>query len=271
MTDIFRDRLTLDIADHVATVTLARAEKYNGLDLEMLQALVDCAKKLRKNRQVRVVILKGDGKAFCAGLDFGRVTKTPMKMLLAFTRFGIKKTNLFQQACWAWRQLPMPVIAVTHGYCYGGGLQLALAADFRIATPDCEFSVMEIKWGLIPDITGTVTLRELLPLDVAKELTMTGRRFDALEAERLHLVTRVSETPEQTARELAEALLERSPDAVSAAKALFHDTWNAPEEQAFLRESRLQFKLLRSRNQRTAMNANFKKETPRFGPRQRDY
>ena len=267
----FQDRVTLAIEGHIATVSLNRPDKYNGLDLEMMRGLVACAKTIKKNRDVRVVILRGEGKAFCAGLDFATVTKTPLKMLLAFTKFGVKKTNLFQQACWAWRELPVPVIAVLHGYCYGGGLQLALAADFRIATPDCELSVMESKWGLIPDMTGTVPLRELVPMDVAKELAMTGRRFDAVEAKTLHLVTQVAEQPEQAARALADAILTRSPDAVSATKALFHSTRHAAEDQAFDRESSLQFKLLRGRNQGEAMAANLKKREPRFRPRQRDY
>ena len=267
----FQDRVTLAIEGHIATVSLNRPDKYNGLDLEMMRGLVACAKTIKKNRDVRVVILRGEGKAFCAGLDFATVTKTPLKMLLAFTKFGVKKTNLFQQACWAWRELPVPVIAVLHGYCYGGGLQLALAADFRIATPDCELSVMESKWGLILDMTGTVTLRELVPMDVAKELAMTGRRFDAVEAKTLHLVTQVAEQPEQAARALADAILTRSPDAVSATKALFHSTRHAAEDQAFDRESSLQFKLLRGRNQGEAMAANLKKREPRFRPRQRDY
>ena len=267
----FQDRVTLAIEGHIATVSLNRPDKYNGLDLEMMRGLVACAKTIKKIRDVRVVILRGEGKAFCAGLDFATVTKTPLKMLLAFTKFGVKKTNLFQQACWAWRELPVPVIAVLHGYCYGGGLQLALAADFRIATPDCELSVMESKWGLIPDMTGTVTLRELVPMDVAKELAMTGRRFDAVEAKTLHLVTQVAEQPEQAARALADAILTRSPDAVSATKALFHSTRHAAEDQAFDRESSLQFKLLRGRNQGEAMAANLKKREARFRPRQRDY
>jgi len=267
----FHDRVTLAIEGHIATVSLNRPDKYNGLDLEMMRGLVACAKTIKKNRDVRVVILRGEGKAFCAGLDFATVTKTPLKMLLAFTKFGVKKTNLFQQACWAWRELPVPVVAVLHGYCYGGGLQLALAADFRIATPDCELSVMESKWGLIPDMTGTVTLRELVPMDVAKELAMTGRRFDAVEAKTLHLVTQVAEQPEQAARALADAILTRSPDAVSATKALFHSTRHAAEDQAFDQESSLQFKLLRGRNQGEAMAANLKKREPRFRPRQRDY
>lgn len=264
-------RITLSIDNHIAIVTLNRPDKFNGLDLDTLNDLVETARTLKRNRDVRVVILRGAGDAFCSGLDFPTVTRTPFRMALAFTKFGVKKTNLFQKACLAWRQLPMPVIAELHGYCFGGGLQLALAADFRIATPDCEMSVMEIKWGLIPDMTGAVTLRELVPMDVAKELTMTGRRFDGREAKALNLVTRVAEDTHKEALSLAGTLVERSPDAVSATKALFQASWNAGENTALHQESRLQFQLLRTHNQREAMAANFKNRAPVFGPRQRDY
>ena len=153
----------------------------------------------------------------------------------------------------------------------GGGMQIALAADFRISTPDCEMSIMEIKWGLIPDMTGSVTLRELVPMDVAKELTMTGRLFKGEEAKALNLVTRVAEDPLAEAEQLAEAIKTRSPDGISAAKALFQQTWNVPETQAFDTESKLQFKLLRGKNYRRALQAGQKKEAPQFGPRERDY
>jgi enoyl-CoA hydratase/carnithine racemase len=195
----------------------------------------------------------------------------PLKLLKGFTKYGVKKTNLFQEVCWCWRELPIPVITVLHGYCYGGGMQIALAADFRISTPDCEMSIMEIKWGLIPDMTGSVTLRELVPMDVAKELTMTGRLFKGEEAKTLNLVTRVANDPLAEAEQLAEAIKSRSPDGISAAKSLFQQTWNAPEAQAFDVESKLQFKLLRSKNQRRAMQANQKKAPPKFASRERDY
>lgn len=270
-TQTFQNRVTLDKNGPVATVTLDRADKYNGLDFAMMEGLVDAASAVRKDKSLRVVILKGDGKAFCAGLDFGTVMKQPVKLLRSFTKYGVKKTNLFQEVCWCWRELPIPVIVVLHGYCYGGGMQIALAADFRISTPDCQMSIMEIKWGLIPDMTGSVTLRELVPMDVAKELTMTGRLFDGTEAKAMNLVTRVAVDPLAEAQALAEAIAARSPDAISATKALFQNTWAASEREAFNEESRLQFKLLRSKNQRRAMKANADKKAPQFANRERDY
>lgn len=268
---LFKNRVRLEVRDEVAYVTLARAEKYNGLDLDMLEGLVAAARSIRKDRSIRAVILSGEGKVFCAGLDFGSVMKQLTRMLRAFAKFGLKHTNLFQEAAWAWRKLPVPVIAVTHGRCYGGGLQIALAADFRFTTPDCLFSVMEIKWGLIPDMTGSVSLRELLPMDVAKELAMSGREFDGNEALALNLVTGVAEEAMAAAETLAGQIKARSPDGVAAAKALFEQTWQAGEGAAFNIESKTQFKLLRGKNQREAMKANFEKRAPQFKNRQYDF
>jgi len=174
---------------------MVRSDKYNALDWDMLCALVDTAEKIGRNKSLRAVILQGEGKAFCSGLDFPSFTKQPAKMVRGFLKYGVKTTNLFQEVAWCWRRLPVPVIAVIHGYCYGGGVQIALGADFRYTTPDCEFSILEAKWGLVPDMTGTVTLRELLPMDQAKLLTMTGRMFDGTEARALNLVTGVSADP----------------------------------------------------------------------------
>lgn len=269
--ELFKNRVKLEIRDEIAYVSLARPEKYNGLDLDMLEGLVEAARSIRKDRSIRAVILSGEGKVFCAGLDFGSVMKQPTRMLRAFAKFGLKHTNLFQEVAWAWRKLPVPVIAVTQGRCYGGGMQIALAADFRFTTPDCLFSIMEIKWGLIPDMTGTVSLRELLPMDVAKELTMTGREFDGHEAKALNLVTGIADDPMVAAQELAQKIRGRSPDGVAAAKALFEKTWNAGEGEAFNIESKIQFKLLRGKNQREAMKANFEKRAPEFRKRQFDF
>ena len=268
---VFRDRVSVEIRDEIAYAKLARSEKYNGLDLDMLDALVEAAKTIRKDRSVRAVILSGEGKVFCAGLDFGKVMKQPARVLKSFAKFGIKHTNLFQEAAWAWRKLPIPVIVVTHGRCYGGGFQIAMAGDFRFSTPDCLFSIMEIKWGLVPDMSGTVSLRELLPMDVAKELTMTGREFDGNEAKALNLVTGVSDEPMAAAEALAASIKTRSPDAIAATKALFEKTWTAGEGEAFAIESKTQFKLLRGKNQREALKANFEKREPAFKPRQFDF
>jgi enoyl-CoA hydratase/carnithine racemase len=257
------DRVLLEVRDSVAYVTLNRADKYNGLDLPMLRALVAVAARVEADRDVRAVILAGDGPAFCAGLDFASVGKDPRGFALAALKLP-GRLNLFQRACWAWRELPVPVIAVLHGHCFGGGMQLALAADFRFATPDCELSVMEGKWGLIPDMTGSVTLRELVPMDVAKRLTMTAEVFDGRQALAYGLVTGVAEDPAKEAEALAGQLLTRSPDAVALTKKLFHRTWGQRPARAFWTETVLQVRLLRGANHRIARTANLAKEAPAF-------
>ncbi|MDT4900738.1 MAG: hypothetical protein QOJ78_1668 [Pseudonocardiales bacterium] len=263
------ERVRLDIRDEaggrVAYATLNRADKFNGLDLPMLHGLVEAAAKIAADPTIRAVILAGDGKAFCAGLDFGSVGKAPpLAKARAALKFPGQKTNLFQQACWAWRELPVPVIAVLHGHCFGGGLQLALAADFRFATPDCELSILEGGWGLIPDMTGSVTLRELVPMDVAKRLTMTAEIFDGRQALGYGLVTGVAAEPLKEAEALVGQLLTRSPDAIALTKRLLHDTWNLSPRRAFWTETWLQAKLLRSANHRIARTANLAKELPSY-------
>lgn len=264
------ERVTVERRDGIAWVTLNRADKLNGLDWDMLNGLVAAAKTVRADRSVRAVILRGHGPAFCAGLDFGSFSKTPVRMLRGFLKYGVKATNLFQDACWCWRELPVPVLAVLHGRCYGGGMQIALCADFRFVTPDCELSIMEAKWGLVPDMTGSVTLRELVPIDVAKRLTMTGEILSGSEAKALNLVTEVSDDPTAAALALVEQLKTRSPDSVAASKALFQQTWHVAPNTAFGIESRLQRILLMGRNHSIARTANFKKEKPVFTDRSFD-
>ncbi|MGB4343852.1 MAG: crotonase/enoyl-CoA hydratase family protein [Moraxellaceae bacterium] len=261
------DRVRTEIRDDVAYVTMTRSDKYNALDWDMLCALVDAAERIGKDKSVRAVILQGEGKAFCSGLDFPSFTKQPARMVRGFLKYGVKTTNLFQEVAWCWRRLPVPVIAVIHGYCYGGGVQIALGADFRYTTAECEFSILEAKWGLVPDMTGTVTLRELLPMDQAKLLTMTGRMFSGAEARELNLVTGVSADPLAEAEKLVAEIKTRSPDAVAATKQLFHETWVAGVRRAFSKESRIQLGLLMGKNQKIAVQSNFRKEMPSFLPR----
>ena len=167
-----------EIDGPVAHVRLNRPDKLNGLTLEVLEGLVDAAAAIRRNRDVRVVLLQGEGPSFCAGLDFAEAGKSSkLRLARFFLPNPLRGTNLFQRANWAWRELPVPVIAVTRGHVFGGGIQLALAADFRFTTPDCQWSVLEAKWGLVPDMSGTVPLAELTTADVAKRLTMTGEVF----------------------------------------------------------------------------------------------
>ena len=261
-----RDRVNIEYRQHVAVVTLSRPDKYNGLDMAMMRALDEAARALRKRREVRAVVLHGAGPAFCAGLDFASVLARPGKVVAAFLPWW-RKANLFQRLCLAWRDLDVPVIAVTHGYCFGGGLQLALGCDFRISAPDCHFSIKEIEWGLIPDMGASVTLRELLPADQALELTLTGRQFDAEEALTKQLITRIDDNPLQAALDLADTMAAHSPDAVVAAKRLFKTTRVASERRALRRERWLQLKVLLGSNQREAMKARMEKRAPQFNDR----
>ena len=187
----------------------------------------------------------------------------------AFVPRPWRGTNTFQEACWAWRRLPVPVIAAVQGHCYGGGLQIALAADFRIATPDSEWSVLEGRWGIIPDMTGVRSLAELVGIDTAKRLTMTAQMFSGKEANDLGLVTELAADPEAAATDLARELATRSPDQLAAAKRLFNDTWTASPRRTFARERVEQLFLLFNANTRAAREAATRKVAPQFGPRTR--
>ncbi|BBY53462.1 crotonase/enoyl-CoA hydratase family protein [Mycolicibacillus koreensis] len=259
------DRVVTSVRDQVAYVTLNRPDKYNGVDFAMLRGLVAAAKRIEKDRDIRAVLLQGSGSAFCAGLDFSVFREeSSLSQLRAAGKWPGKRTNLFQQAIWVWRTLPVPVIAVVDGYCYGAGFQLALAADFRYTTPDCEFSIMEGKYGLIPDMTGSVTLRELVPMDIAKRLTMTAEVFDGRAAKEYGLVTEVSDEPLADAEAFTAQLLTRSPDGLAAAKRLFHDTWTRPPRRAFWTETVLQLRLITGANHKIARKAAASKDQPRW-------
>lgn len=239
------ERVTLNIIDKtIAVVSMNRPDKYNGLDIPMFEGLVSTAKKIKKDKNIRVVILRGEGKVFSSGLDVKRVTSSPVAASKLLIKPGTKYSNLAQDVAYVWRKLQVPVIAVTHGMCFGGAFQIALGADFRFSTKDCEFSIMEGKWGLIPDMTASITLRELIPIDVAKELTMTARIFDATEAKELGLITRVCDEPFDDAINLAKQLIEKSAPAVNNAKKLFNESWVMSDRAALNLETRLQLKIL---------------------------
>ena len=261
------ERIDLSFEGDIAVVSLNRPEKRNAIDWPMLKAWVDVQKTLRKQAALRGVIIRGHGNSFCAGLDFGAFTGTPARVLQAFFQPGSREANLFQQACIGWRSLPVPVVAAVHGHCFGGGIQLALGADFRIARADAELSVMEIKWGLIPDMSGIVTLRELIPMDLAKRLLMTGEVFSGVQAADWHLVTELAENPVEAAMQLLARISERSPDAVAAAKGLLQENWLADQDTVLSAERRWQRRLLVGENQRIAMKRNLKKDDLPFGRR----
>jgi enoyl-CoA hydratase/carnithine racemase len=252
-------RVKLDIEDSIAFVSLNRADKHNGLDQEMMKSLVDTAKKIQKNRKIRVVILKATGSSFCAGLDFSYVSKNPIIIPKYFVKLPWSRDNMFQRVSNVWRNISVPVIAVVHGNCFGGGVQLMLGCDFRIVDSKTQFSIMEMKWGLIPDMSGMVNLSRLTREDIAKELCMTGRVFSAKEAHDYGLVTKVCDAPEEEAIRLANLIARQSPDAVSAAKYLIQKTWTLNERRSLLWERVTQLRLLGRKNQRIAMKNGLSK------------
>jgi enoyl-CoA hydratase/carnithine racemase len=257
------------VRDGVAQVRLDRPEKLNALTLQILDDLVSTAHELRRDKSLRAVVLAGEGDAFCAGLDFGSVLRQPAKIAASFVPRPWRGTNTFQEACWAWRRLPVPVIAAVHGHCLGGGLQLALAADFRFATPDSRWSVLEGKWGIIPDMTGVRSMAELVGIDVAKKLTMTAEVISGQEARDLGLVTGLDADPLAAADALIRQLSDRSPDQLAAAKRLFNGTWTASPRRTFARERVEQAWLLAAHNTRIARQAATKRIPPEFRPRAR--
>jgi len=260
-------RVTIEYQDDIAIVSLNRGEKYNALDMAMFEAIVDAAKQLSQNRDIRAVILRGEGKGFCAGLDMVSVMKNPLNVPELLKKEHGVISNLAQDVGYLWRNVPVPVIAVTHGSCFGGGMQIALGADFRYSTPDCRFSIMEAKWGLIPDMSLSVTLRELTRIDIAKELTMTGRIFEAPEALELGLITKVCDDPFEQALIFAKSLTTRSPDAVMYAKKLFNESWISDDKTALAIETHYQKKLLGRWNHLVAASRNFFKSPLKYKKR----
>ncbi|MCI2285217.1 crotonase/enoyl-CoA hydratase family protein [Colwellia sp. MSW7] len=237
----------------IAYVSLNRPDKHNGLDKQLIVGLVQAAKNIKKDRSIRCVILQGEGPSFCAGLDFSYVAKNPSMIAQFFLKLPWRKDNMFQRVAHVWRDLPVPVIAVVHGNCFGAGMQIILGCDYRIAMPDANLSILEMKWGLIPDMSGMATLSRLTRVDIAQELTMTGRFFSGIEALEYGLVSKVSETPLIQAQALATKICQQSPDAISAAKYLFKKTWKKDTRAALFWERITQLRLLGRKNQRIAM------------------
>jgi enoyl-CoA hydratase/carnithine racemase len=260
------DRVLIQIDGPVAYVTLNRPDKLNGVDLEMIEELIAAAANLRTNRQIRAVILTGEGRSFCAGLDFGSAFKNKKKVARFFVA-GPKKMNHFQRVNQAWRDVPVPVIAAISGHCYGAGLQLAACADFRITTPDARWAILEAKWGLVPDMGGMVPFADLLPVDVVMRLAMTGEEFSGQQAADYGLASSVSDDPVAAARELAEQIATRSPDSVAATKRLVYRTRRSSLRTALRLERSLQRAMFKTANHKIARKAGTSKQEPQFGPR----
>ena len=260
--------------DGVVELTLARADKMNALDPAMFDALIAAGGQLRGDPDVRAVVISGRGKAFCAGLDmqsFERMGQGAGADVLGDGAAGadlLARThglaNAAQQVALVWRDVPVPVIAAVHGVAFGGGLQVALGADVRIVAPDTRLSVMEIKWGLVPDMAGMVLMRELARTDVVRELTFTGRIFSGEEAFRIGFATQLSTQPLADALQMAHAIAGKSPDAIRAAKRLLNGALSGSAAEVLMAESIEQKALIGSANQTEAVRANMEKRAPRF-------
>jgi enoyl-CoA hydratase/carnithine racemase len=263
------DRVTIALDDGIADVRLNRPDKLNALDLAMFQGLAEAGERLKGDRSVRVVVLSGEGRGFCAGLDFTSFQAMAGggagdRGLGAIGSTDGRITHLGQQVCWVWQELEVPVLAAVHGPALGGGLQIALGADLRIVAPDAKLSVLESRWGLIPDMTGTVLLPKLVGLDVAKDLTFTGRMVSGEEAVRLGLATRLADDPRAAALELAADLRGRSPDALREGKRLLNLSGTRPVAEQLADERSTMGSLIGSANQVEATMAYFEQRPPRF-------
>ncbi|GHH80069.1 crotonase/enoyl-CoA hydratase family protein [Promicromonospora soli] len=237
-------RITCTLSDGIADVRLDRPDKLNALSLDMLGELKTTARRLGREPGLRAVVVSGNGRSFCAGLDLGSAARSPAAVARAFVPTP-RGTNLFQEACWAWRRLPVPVIAAVHGHVFGAGVQIALAADLRLTTPDARWSVKEVERGLVPDMSGIRSLAQLVGIETAKRLTFTAEEFTGSDAGRLGLAGTVTETPLDEAFELARRIAERRPEAVAAAKRLFDRRWSSGDRRTFAAERWEQLRLLR--------------------------
>jgi enoyl-CoA hydratase/carnithine racemase len=256
------ERVSITVDNGIADVRLNRPDKLNAIDSAMFTALSEAAAAVAARPGVRVVVLSGSGRGFCAGLDLASLAGSGMPESIQERTHGI--ANLWQHAVWGWRELAVPVIAAVHGVAFGGGLQIALAADIRIVAPDARLAVMEARWGLVPDMGGIALLRGLVREDVARELTYTARQVSGTEAVALGLATRTADDPYAAARALAAQIAAGSPRAVRGAKRLFGLARDAGSAEILLAESREQEALLSGPDLAETVAAQAEGRAPRF-------
>ncbi len=259
------ERVTISRDGPVATVTMNRPEKLNALDVTQIEAIVAAGATLAATKDIRAVVLTGAGGSFCAGLDVAAMPKiAELARTTGFMSRSHGRSNLFQAAAMTWAELPQPVIASVEGHAYGGGFQIMLGADIRIAAPGAKFSIMEAKWGLVPDMGGMVLARRLMRGDVLRRLTYTAEVFDAGAALGWGVITEIADDPLARAQALAAMIASRSPDAVRAAKRLISDTEVMGAGDVLLEESAAQEALVGQPNQLEAVMAGFEKRAPKF-------
>ncbi|RXJ74925.1 enoyl-CoA hydratase [Veronia nyctiphanis] len=241
------------IEDDVAFVTFNRPEKYNALSFESFTEIVKVQKLLKKEKNVRAVILSGEGGNFCSGLDVQGVASKPANVLKLLFKWLPGDANLAQKVSIGWQRLPVPVIAVIEGVCYGGGMNIALGTDMRFCSKNAKFAIMESKWGLIPDMAGLEMLRNIVSRDRAHELTLTSEVISADKAEKYGLVTQACDDPMEEAMALVDKVKNISPDAAAAIKYTTHKSWSASTRSLLARETIYQLAMFASKNQKIAV------------------
>ena len=264
------DRVLVSLSNGVAEVRFNRADKRNALDGDQFLAIAEAGELVKSMGGVRAVVLCGDGASFCAGLDFSvfagmasgdsgdRTSGNPAAMVEG------KITQLAQQVCWVWQEIEAPVIAAVHGHALGGGCQIALGADIRVSHPDAKWSVREVHWGLVPDMTGTFMLSRLVRSDIARELVYTAKVIDGNEAHAIGLTTHLADDPYAAAHALAAEIAGRSPQAVRGAKELFNRMFVQEAADHFDAERRVIRTLIGSPNQVEAIAANLENRQATF-------
>ena len=256
------ERVSIEISAHIAHVTLTRADKMNALDPAMFEAICDAIDSLSRQDSLRVVVVSGEGRAFCAGLDLSNFASSDKPMDLMARTHGL--TNMPQQAAWGWRRLPVPVIAAVHGVALGGGLNIMSGADIRIIHPETRCAVMEMRWGLVPDMAGYPLWRGNVRDDVLRKLVYTNAEFSGAEACVMGFATETSEDPLARAMALAEEIAGKNPEAVRAAKRLSNQLADSTDERLLLSESEEQTRIIGTANQMEAVMAFMEGRAPSF-------
>lgn len=257
-------RVTIAVEDGIADVRLNRADKLNALDPAMFEGIAAALAELRAMPGLRAVVLSGEGRAFSAGLDMASMASGGASAGKTLTDRTHGLANIFQHVAWGWRELPVPVIAAVHGIAFGGGFQIMSGADIRIVHPEARLSIMEMKWGLVPDMAGVALWRTLVRDDVLRELTYTNREFSGEEALRYGFATRLAADPHAEAMALAREIAAKNPHAVQGAKRLYN-AYSDDAERLLTAESVEQAAVIRTPNQIEAVMANMEKRAPRFG------
>ena len=264
------EAVLLSIEEGIAEVLLNRPDAYNAINSDIIEGLLAAGETIRASDEVRAVVLSGNGKGFCAGLDMANFGDMASGELTAdsadhgYRQYSESGANMVQHMVWQWRELDVPVIAALQGAAMGGGLNLALGADIRIAHPDAKFGFVEISFGLLPDMSATRSLQRLMPLDRIMELVSSGRRLKAPEALAYGLITRIEDKPLDAARKLAAAIARHNPDAIARGKRLLVDAVAQTDKDGLIAESNASKQLLGTPNQLEAVFAGMEGRAPKY-------